>query len=253
MNEYVSNLFDLKDKTAIVTGGKRGIGYEIAKSLYKAGCKVVIIDSLPVEDLMVEFDNERLLYLQYDLSKTGNITESFNKSIGFLKRLDILVNNAGINKRFFAEEFPVETWQEVLNINLNSVFQFCKLAGNIMINQGCGKIINLASMLSFTGGYTAAAYAASKGGVAQLTKSLANEWAGKGINVNAIAPGFIITELNTQIIDDEARYNTILSRIPANRWGTPEDLSGTIMFLSSKASDFVNGVILPVDGGYLSR
>ena len=253
MNEYINNLFDLTDKTVIVTGGKRGIGYEITKSMYKAGCKVVIIDALPVEDFLDEFDEESVLYLQYDLSQPENITESFNKSTNFLNGIDILINNAGINKRFFAEEFPTEIWHEILNINLNAVFQLCKLAGNIMINRGYGKIINLASMLSFTGGYTAAAYAASKGGVAQLTKSLANEWAGKGINVNAIAPGFIITDLNTQIIDDESRYNSILSRIPANRWGTCGDLSGTVLFLSSKASDFINGVILPVDGGYLIR
>ncbi len=253
MNKTINELFDIQGKKSIVTGGKRGIGFEIAKALYDAGCSVVIIDALPEEELLSGYDRSRITYLKYDLSTENNIQKSFSESIQFLGRVDILVNNAGINKRFFAEDFPVETWKEVLNLNLDTVFHMCQLAGRMMINQGSGKIVNIASMLSFTGGFTASAYAASKGGVAQLTKSLANEWADKGINVNAIAPGFIITELNTQIIDDEKRYNTILSRIPANKWGLPQDMHGTAIFLSSKASDYVNGAILPVDGGYLSR
>tara|TARA_B100000315_G_C14586641_1_gene593375 strand:- start:3617 stop:4381 length:765 start_codon:yes stop_codon:yes gene_type:complete len=253
MNDYVDRLFDIKGKTAIVTGGKKGIGFEIANTLYKAGCNLVIIDTLPEEKVLVNFDNKRVKYLQYDLSVTDNIDESFDDAIQFLGSLDIIINNAGINKRFFAENFPTDTWKEIIEINLNTVFHFCKLAGHLMIKQSSGKIINIASMLSFTGGFTASAYSASKGGVAQLTKSLANEWANKGINVNALAPGFMLTDLNKDILKDKTRYNDILSRIPTNRWGNTEDLSGSILFLSSKASDYVNGIILPVDGGYLSR
>ena len=144
-------------------------------------------------------------------------------------------------------------WDDVLNVNLRAVFKMCQLAGRKMINDGGGKIINVASMLSFFGGFTVPAYAASKGGVAQLTKALSNEWASKGINVNAIAPGYMATEMNTKLIEDEKRNTEIISRIPAGRWGNPDDVRGVTIFLASKASDYLNGAIIPVDGGYLGR
>ena len=145
----------------------------------------------------------------------------------------------------------MDDWDAVLNINLSAVFRLCQLAGRLFLKQKSGKIINIASMLSFFGGYTVPAYAASKGGVAQLTKALSNEWAGKGINVNAIAPGYMDTQMNTGLIADEARNAQITARIPARRWGTPEDMKGTAVFLASPASDYLNGAVIPVDGGYL--
>ena len=147
----------------------------------------------------------------------------------------------------------MEDWKTVTQVNLDSVFVLCQLAGQHMLKNGKGKIINIASLLSFFGGFTVPAYAAAKGGVAQLTKALSNEWASRGININAIAPGYIATEMNTALIEDEGRSKEILSRIPAGRWGTPEDIMGTAIFLASDASDYLNGAIIPVDGGYLGR
>jgi 2-deoxy-D-gluconate 3-dehydrogenase len=163
------------------------------------------------------------------------------------------VNCAGIQRRSKCEDFPIEYWDDVIEVNLTSVFELCQLAGRIMLNKGKGKIINVASMLSFFGGYTVPAYAASKGGVAQLTKALSNEWAGRGVNVNAIAPGYMATSLNTALINDPARNEKILARIPAGRWGQPEDLKGVIVFLASEFSNYINGAVIPVDGGYLGR
>ena len=145
----------------------------------------------------------------------------------------------------------MEDWDAVININLSAVFSLCQMAARVMLKNGSGKIINIASMLSYFGGYTVPAYAASKGGVAQLTKAMANELASQGINVNAIAPGYMATKMNVNIIEDEARNESITNRIPAKRWGTPEDLKGVAVFLSSEASDYINGAIIPVDGGYL--
>lgn len=167
--------------------------------------------------------------------------------------LDIIVNGAGVQRRYRSEEFPTEEWDFVINVNLNSVWKLCQLAGRHFLENGGGKIINIASMLSFLGGYTVAAYAASKGGVAQLTKALSNEWAGKNININALAPGYMATALNTAIMNDPVRSKEILDRIPARRWGQPGDMKGAVIFLASGASDYLNGAIIPVDGGFLSR
>ena len=158
-----------------------------------------------------------------------------------------------MTRRYPCEEFPIEDWQRVIDVNLTATFRLCQLAGHEMLKTGHGKIINVASMLSFFGGWTVPAYAASKGGVAQLTKSFANEWASHGINVNAIAPGYMATEINTDLRADKVRNDEIVMRIPAGRWGTPDDMKGITVFLSSPASDYVNGAIIPVDGGYLGR
>ena len=251
------NIFSLENKTAIVTGGNRGLGRGIAKGLAEAGAKVVIMasrDSVFRAADELSADGLSVQPVKYDLSNEDNIKNGFSEAVALLGgKLDILVNNAGIQRRSKCEEFPLSDWDDVLNVNLRSVFILCQLAGRHMIPNGGGKIINLASMLSFFGGYTVPAYAASKGGVAQLTKALSNEWASKGINVNAIAPGYMATEMNTRLIEDSSRNAEILSRIPAGRWGKPEDMAGTAVFLASSASDYLSGAIIPVDGGYLSK
>ena len=170
-------------------------------------------------------------------------------------RMDILVNGAGVQRRHKSEEFPKEDWDFVMNVNLNAVFYMCQLAAKqFMVQNSKGKIINIASMLSFFGGYTVPAYAASKGAVAQLTKAFCNEWAEKGINVNALAPGYMATEMNTALMDPaNPRYQSITERIPAKKWGTGDDMKGPCVFLASEASDYLNGAIIPVDGGYLVR
>lgn len=251
------NIFSLENKTAIVTGGNRGLGRGIAKGLAEAGAKVVIMasrDSVFRAADELSADGLSVQPVKCDLSNEDNIKNGFSEAVALLGgKLDILVNNAGIQRRSKCEEFPLSDWDDVLNVNLRSVFILCQLAGRHMIPNGGGKIINLASMLSFFGGYTVPAYAASKGGVAQLTKALSNEWASKGINVNAIAPGYMATEMNTRLIEDSSRNAEILSRIPAGRWGKPEDMAGTAVFLASSASDYLSGAIIPVDGGYLSK
>ena len=247
------NIFSLENKTAIVTGGNRGLGRGIAKGLAEAGAKVVIMasrDSVFRAADELSADGLSVQPVKCDLSNEDNIKNGFSEAVALLGgKLDILVNNAGIQRRSKCEEFPLSDWDDVLNVNLRSVFILCQLAGRHMIPNGGGKIINLASMLSFFGGYTVPAYAASKGGVAQLTKALSNEWASKGINVNAIAPGYMATEMNTRLIEDSSRN----AEIPAGRWGKPEDMAGTAVFLASSASDYLSGAIIPVDGGYLSK
>ena len=253
----MNTLFSLEGKTALVTGGNRGLGRGIAEGLANAGAKVIIwASSDSVYDAAEELCGKGLSVtaVKCDLSAEQNIRDCFEKSIGLAgDKLDILVNNAGIQRRSKCEEFPLSDWDDVININLRAVFVLCQLAGQRMLKNGGGKIINLASMLSFFGGFTVPAYAAAKGGVAQLTKALSNEWASQGINVNAIAPGYMATEMNTNLINDKTRNTEILSRIPAKRWGTPEDVAGVAVFLASGASDYLNGAVIPVDGGYLGR
>ena len=251
------NLFDLTGKRAIVTGGGRGLGRGMATGLAEAGAKVVIIGSSKAA--LHTAEELRALGLdvtglQGDLSDRKAIPETFERAVELLGGgVDILLNNAGVQRRNHCEDFTLEDWDTVINVNLNAVFQLCQLAGRRMIAQGGGKIINMASMLSFFGGYTVPAYAASKGGVAQLTKALSNEWAGKNIQVNAIAPGYMDTEMNTALVNDEGRNKEILARIPAGRWGKPEDMKGLAVFLASHASDYITGAVIPLDGGYLAK
>lgn len=250
-------LFDLHSKTALVTGGNRGLGKGITEGLCEAGAKVVILASSDsVFEAAKEFADKGfdVQAVKCDLSDANSIDFKFQEALNLLGgKLDILVNNAGIQRRNKCEDFLLSDWDDVLNVNLRAVFKLCQLAGREMIKNGSGKIINVASMLSFFGGFTVPAYAAAKGGVAQLTKALSNEWASKGINVNAIAPGYMATEMNTKLIEDEKRNAEILSRIPAGRWGNAEDVKGVTIFLASKASDYLNGAIIPVDGGYLGK
>lgn len=252
------NLFDISGKKAIVTGAAQGLANGMAEGLMEAGAEVCIIDiSKKTADVAAKFCQKgyKCHAVNANLGDRDSLKTGFQEAVEKLGgQLDIIINAAGIQKRHFSEEFPIEDWDAVININLNAVFSLCQLAGQQFIKQNSkGKIINIASMLSFFGGYTVPAYAASKGGVAQLTKALSNEWASKGINVNALAPGYMATEMNTALIADETRNTEILNRIPAKRWGTPNDMKGVAVFLSAPASDYLNGAIIPVDGGYLSR
>ena len=191
-----------------------------------------------------------------DLGNDETREAAFSQAVEKLGgHLDILVNGAGVQRRYPSEEFPLKEWDFVINVNLRSVFALCQLAGKTFMKQDSkGKIINIASMLSFFGGYTVPAYAASKGGVAQVTKALCNEWAEKGINVNALAPGYMATEMNTALLDpSNPRNAAITNRIPKKEWGTPDDMKGPVVWLASDASDYINGAVIPVDGGYLVR
>lgn len=252
------NLFDLTGRKAIVTGATRGLGRGMAEGLMEAGCEVVVVGSgASAMSVAKEYQDKGYAChgLAMDLSQRPARKEGFAKALELLGgHLDILVNGAGIQRRHFCEEFPIEDWDDVLEVNLTATFDLCQMAGRQFMAQGSkGKIINIASMLSFFGGYTVPAYAASKGAVAQLTKALSNEWSGKNINVNAIAPGYMATEMNTALMNDEGRNTEILSRIPAHRWGTPEDMKGLCIFLASDGSDYMGGAVIPCDGGYLCK
>ncbi len=252
----MKNLFDLTGKKAIVTGAAQGLAYGMAEGLMEQGVEVCIIDiSSKTPEVAEEFRGRgfKCHGLIADLGNMQALEETFHKSVETMGGLDIIVNAAGVQKRHKSEEFPMEDWEFVMNINLTAVFRLCQLAANHYLKNGGGKIINIASMLSYFGGYTVPAYAASKGGVAQITKAFANEWAGKNINVNALAPGYMATVMNTALMNDEGRSSEIGKRIPAGRWGTPEDMKGPVVFLASDASSYLNGAIIPVDGGYLSR
>lgn len=249
----MNTLFDLTGRKAIVTGAAQGLAYSMAEGLMESGAEVAVID---ISDRTVEVARDfcgrgfRCHGIQADLSRIDELEGVFSRAVDALGGLDIIVNGAGVQRRYRSEEFPTEEWDFVINVNLNSVWKLCQLAGRHFLENGGGKIINIASMLSFLGGYTVAAYAASKGGVAQLTKALSNEWAGKNININALAPGYMATALNTAIMNDPVRSKEILDRIPARRWGQPGDMKGAVIFLASGASDYLNGAIIPVDGGF---
>ena len=223
----------------------------------KEGVEVVLFDINPkVKEVAADFVSAgyQCHGVVVNLGEQEDRERAFDEAVELLGgRLDILVTAAGIQRRHKSEEFPLSDWDAVINVNLTAVFALDQLAARVMLKQGKGKIINIASMLSYFGGYTVPAYAASKGGVAQITKAFANEWASQGINVNAIAPGYMATEMNTALINDEGRNTEILARIPAKRWGTPEDVAGVACFLASEASDYLHGAIIPCDGGYLSR
>ena len=249
------DLFNLAGKKAIVTGGSRGLGRGLAEGLHEAGAEVVVVGTTDRINIVAQEIGESgagVYGLKGNLRNRSQLVETFDRAISFLDgNLDILVNCAGIQRRNHCEDFKIEDWDDVLEVNLTAVFLLCQLGAKIMLKKGKGKIINVASMLSFFGGFTVPAYAASKGGIAQLTKAFSNEWAHKGVNINAIAPGYMDTQLNTELINDPERNRKILERIPAGRWGTPNDLKGLAILLASEASDYINGAIIPVDGGYL--
>ena len=250
-------LFDLTGMRAIVTGGSRGLGHAMAEGLMEAGAEVALMGRMPqTERTAAEFRAKGFCChaVEADMALLDRLPAAFERALETLGgELEILLPAAGIQRRHPADRFPMEDWRLVLEVNLNAVFLLDQLAARVMLPKGYGKIINVASMLSFFGGLTVSAYAASKGAVAQMTKAMSNDWAAKGINVNAIAPGYFATEMNTALIDDPGRSREILARIPAGRWGQPEDMKGIAVFLASHASDYLNGAVIPIDGGYLGR
>jgi len=251
-----SGPFSLEGSNALVTGASRGIGAAIAGALAAAGADVACHGNSRAPDetcQRIERLGRRSVALRGDMSDPATPAALVDVAVRELGSVDLLINNAGTIRRAPSADTTDQDWDLVVGVNLSSVFRMCRAAGRHMLARGRGKIVNVASLLSFQGGLTVPAYAASKGGVAQLTKALANEWAGKGINVNGIAPGYIGTDNTSQLQQDATRSRQILERIPAGRWGEPEDLGGAAVFLCSRASDFVHGHILVVDGGWLGR
>lgn len=250
-----NNVFDLSGKNAIVTGGSRGLGKSFAESLANAGANIIIVDV----DRNEQTEKDIMAYgvgcetFIFNLAEFEKYDQLVNAILGKYKKIDILVNNAGIQRRHPSADFPKADWDLVLDINLNAVFFMCQAFGRHMIENGYGKIINIASLLAFQGGFTIPAYTAAKSAVMGFSKSLSNEWASKGVNVNCIAPGYIATEMNTALMNDEVRNRQIMERIPAGRWGNPEDLGGAAVFLASKASDYISGHAIVVDGGWMGR
>jgi 2-deoxy-D-gluconate 3-dehydrogenase len=249
------NAFDLTGQRAVVTGGNRGLGAGIALELARHGVDVISVHRAEAEPEVV--GAIRALGREYsavraDLGDVNRIPDLVEQVLR-TGPVDILVNNAGAQRRHPAADFPVEDWDVVLDVNLKAVFLLCQGFARPMLERGRGKIINLASLLSFQGGFTVPAYAASKGGVAQLTKALANEWASRGVNVNAVAPGYMDTEMNEALKADPVRSAQISARIPAGRWGRADDVGGAVVFLASPAADYVHGHVLVVDGGWLAR
>lgn len=252
----ILDAFNLTGKVAIVTGCDTGLGQGMTLGLAQAGCDIVGVNRKIPEETAARVIalGRRFMSIQADLSQQAGIQDIVTKTVADMGRVDILVNNAGTIRREDALTFSEKNWDDVMNLNLKSVFFLSQAVARQFIAQGDGgKIINIASMLSFQGGIRVPSYTASKSGVLGITRLLANEWSKHGINVNAIAPGYMATNNTQALRDDEQRSKEILQRIPAERWGTPEDLQGPVVFLASSASDYVNGYTLAVDGGWLAR
>jgi 2-deoxy-D-gluconate 3-dehydrogenase len=247
--------FELSGRIAVVTGGSTGIGAAISTGLAEAGADVVLVDHHERKETAkhIQSIGRNVLTIVADLSKQSAAHEVIDRSIAKFGKVDILVNNAGIIRRMPAIDFSEKDWNDVIDLNAKSVFFLCQAAARDMLKRKKGKIINIASLLSFQGGVTVPSYTASKGAVAQITKALANEWAKEGINVNAIAPGYMETSNTEQLRQNPERVRQITERIPAGRWGKPDDLKGAAVFLASAASDYVNGHVLVVDGGWMAR
>jgi 2-deoxy-D-gluconate 3-dehydrogenase len=249
--------FTLDGQAALVTGAGQGLGQGMAQALAEAGADIAGLDRYESAETgkQIRARGRRYLPVVCDLQSSGAaaLGEAVSRVVAEFGRLDILINNAGIIRRAPALEFSEADWDDVLQINLRALFFLSQAAGRQMLDRGRGKIINIASMLSFQGGINVPAYTAAKSGVAGVTRALANEWAGRGVNVNAIAPGYMATDNTASLRADPGRSASILERIPAGRWGLPQDLMGAVVFLASSASDYLHGAIIPVDGGWLAR
>ncbi|KAH9821376.1 2-deoxy-D-gluconate 3-dehydrogenase [Teratosphaeria destructans] len=255
-------LFSLEGQTALVTGGTRGIGQTMAIALAEAGADILLVqrdESNQATKQAIEKLGRKAQIYTADLASNESMKALIPKVLADGHQIHVLLNCGGIQRRHPAHEFPDDDWNEVLQVNLNATFTLCRDVGAHMLareadtNGRRGSIINVASLLTFQGGINVPAYAASKGGVGQLTKALSNQWAAQGVTVNAIAPGYIATEMNTALINDEKRAASILERIPAGRWGSPEDFKGGVVYLASRASAYVSGEILTIDGGWMGR
>ncbi|RPI02658.1 MAG: 2-dehydro-3-deoxy-D-gluconate 5-dehydrogenase KduD [Ignavibacteriae bacterium] len=251
----MNNLFDLTGKVAVVTGASTGLGQGMSLGFAEAGADLVLVDYVPSTETeeMIKKLGRKTLVMELNLMKMESITTLVEKAISTFGKVDILVNNAGIIRRTPAIDFSEKDWDEVMQINSKTVFFLSQACARDMMKRKYGKIINIASLLAFQGGIFVPSYAASKGAVAQVTKSMANEWAKDGITINAIAPGYMATNNTSALRKDEARSKSILDRIPAGRWGLPADVQGAAVFLASPASDYVNGHVLVVDGGWMAR
>ncbi|KAJ9659177.1 hypothetical protein H2198_003319 [Neophaeococcomyces mojaviensis] len=259
----LTNLFSLEGRTAVITGGTRGIGATMAIALAEAGADIILVqrdesNKKTYED--VQSLGRKATIVTADLADQASVSKVIPELVKAGHNMEILLTCAGIQKRHPAHQFPDEDWNNVLQVNLTTVFTLCRDFGAYLLSKpeppagrSRGSIINVASLLTYQGGITVPAYAASKGGVGQLTKALSNEWASKGIKVNAIAPGYIDTDMNTALMNDAERQKSILIRIPAGRWGQPEDFKGVVVFLASDASRYVSGEIINIDGGWMGR
>ena len=250
-------MFDLQGKKAMITGGAQGLGLSMVQAFHQAGVEIAVID---VSDEVFRLSSKlkandgNIHAVKGDLLDIDCLRQSFHEALEKLGgTVDILINNAGLIERKPALEFSLESWNRILGLNVTSVFELSRLAAVEMKKQGSGKMINMGSILSVIGGFHASAYSTSKGAILQLTKSLSNEWAQYGIQVNAIAPGYMLTTMNNDLQEDSIRRPQIEARIPAKRWGTPEDVAGVALFLAAPASDYVTGTMIPVDGGVLGR
>jgi len=255
MSMIDSTLFSLKGKTAIVTGGSTGLGQGMALGLASAGAEIVLVDYVESTETAgkIRANGGKALMVVANLMEMSSIPMVMERTIAEFGKADILVNNAGIIRRMDAIDFSEKDWDDVMLLNSKTIFFLAQAAAKDMMKRNYGKIISTASLLAFQGGIRVPSYAASKGAVAQITKALANEWGKFGINVNAIAPGYMATNNTKALREDAVREKAIVERIPAGRWGTPDDLAGAAVFLSSRASDYVNGHVLVVDGGWMAR
>ena len=250
--------FDFTGKTAIITGASSGIFQGVAKGFGEAGASVALLDvnlqgAEETKKTIEKIGGKAKVY-SCDVSKVPIIVDTVKQVINDFGKIDVLINGAGVQVRTKAEEFPEDKWDFVMDVHCKGSFFMCREVGRHMIERGQGgKIINVSSMLAWSGGYLVASYAAAKAGIAQFTKALCNEWAKYGINVNAVAPGYFLTDITRPIHDDPKRNSTVLDRLPVGRWGIPEDLVGPCLFLGSSASDYMHGAIVPVDGGWLAR
>jgi 2-deoxy-D-gluconate 3-dehydrogenase len=251
----MNNLFDLKGKAAIVTGASTGLGKGMTLGLAGAGADILLVDYVSSEETLKEVKalGRKVEQIVVDLTQKDAIQTVVSKALENFNKIDILINNAGIIRRTPAIDFSEKDWDDVMNLNSRVVFFLSQAAAKDMMKRKYGKIINIASLLSFQGGIIVPSYSASKGAVVQITKALANEWAKYGININAIAPGYMATNNTKALREDPIRSKSILDRIPSERWGTPDDLQGAAVFLASKASDYINGHVLVLDGGWLAR